>query len=488
MDNKAYLDMINSEEYIKLYEYYNQKTFMDVLGVSRRENEHSSFLAWLFSPTENHGMGDYPLKKLLQTIAFRCQKAKESNPCYSPENDKNLLNDKNSKYLENLIFGNYKIQSAEKALREKGIPNQKRLDIFIELEILFNSESETKKINLLIENKITSSENGNQTIDYAKWLFEQDGYAIPVYLMVATNKELKNLSEKQKPESKEFLTLNYQYLMDGVFEPCLLECKTDFGKNLLLEYIKCLGKALEAVEDPKNPRTLVMAISKNEKSLVKQLWDNYEEALVEQFNRHSSYKSDTTKEKDEFYIAIAETLINLIESKKIILDKNDAKFTAINNMKKVNSVSKIYYYKDNKYKKYQRKYSIGALCRELIKEYAQKVDLNQLDNKLSITELKSNAWLRGIIIEETQKSKFKHCDKYDPNIPCDRCKHKANNNCYCIEDFEAHFFVSDDEKGESKDGKTFYVARYFTVENLEKLIDVLNYHKEERNINEVSIC
>jgi hypothetical protein len=100
MDNKAFLHMINSEEYIKLYDYYNQKTFMDILGVSRRENEHSNFLAWLFNPSENHGMDDYPLKKLLQTIAFR--RKKDDN--YNSVEPKNLLNKKYDKYIDDFIY------------------------------------------------------------------------------------------------------------------------------------------------------------------------------------------------------------------------------------------------------------------------------------------------------------------------------------------------------------------------------------------------
>lgn len=40
----------------------------DILGVSGYEIRHSNFLAWLLNPNENHGLGDYFLKKFLKDI------------------------------------------------------------------------------------------------------------------------------------------------------------------------------------------------------------------------------------------------------------------------------------------------------------------------------------------------------------------------------------------------------------------------------------
>ena len=476
MDNKAFLHMINSEEYIKLYDYYNQKTFMDILGVSRRENEHSNFLAWLFNPSENHGMDDYPLKKLLQTIAFR--RKKDDN--YNSVEPKNLLNKKYDKYIDDFIYDNFRIESVEEITREKVISNQKRLDLFIRFEAIFFSPNEKETINLLIENKITSSENDNQTNGYAKWLLEQDGFVIPIYLGVATNNELKETNKpKLKPKNAEFMVLNYQYMMDGIFEPCLLKCKTEFGHNLIKEYIACLGKALE-VDTDKNPRNLVMATSKYEKKLVEELWNNHKIALIEQFDKHSSPANNSSKEAVEFYIAVAETLRILADSERIHLD--DAESVKVGNMKKEKSVSKIYCYDGKNYKKYQRENSIGALCRELIKVYAKGVDYQQLEDMLKIDSLQKNPWLRGVVLEETQKDSLGDCSAYDPNKKCNTCSNKKHKGGCCRQDFEDHFFAedqySDKKLPSTKDGKDFYIARYFTVENLEDIIDKLGFKNE----------
>lgn len=481
---KNYLDMINSEEYLKLYEYYNQKTFMDVLGVSRRENEHSNFLAWLFNPSENHGMGDYPLRKLLQTTAFR--RTKDSK--YSSNRKENLLQDKDSKYIDDLVYGNFKIESLEEITREKSISNKKRPDIYIKLKVTFFSTGKTETINFLIENKVTSLENCSQTVDYAKWLFDgvkNDGYAIPVYLMVATNEELKDLSDK--PQNNEFMVLNYQYLMDGVFEPCLLNCKTGFGKSLLQEYVKCLGKAISE-EGSSNERALVMATSQYEKNLVKLLWQNHKEALLEQFGNYNTDKNISSKELGPFYVAIAETLCSLMNSTQLASvikkDLSDDEVNLILSMKKSKLGSKIFIYKKVEYKKGQRKdNNIGSLCRKLIEAYVSDKSFDDLEKKINDGGFKQNRWLRDVVIKEDDLAKLPKCvapTGYDYKRKASECNQHCPNRpkdaCCCIESFEDHFFKDFEIKTDTnKDNVKFYVAKYFTVENLERLIDDLGF-------------
>ena len=76
-DYKKYLDFINCEEYVKLYEYYQKSTFMDVLGVARQENPHSSFWRGLIDDKKNQGLGKVPLRKLIETVCFAYRKLYE---------------------------------------------------------------------------------------------------------------------------------------------------------------------------------------------------------------------------------------------------------------------------------------------------------------------------------------------------------------------------------------------------------------------------
>ena len=50
----------------QLQSFYQNETVPEIFGVSRREVSHSTFLAWFFNPTSNHGLGDAPLIQLLE--------------------------------------------------------------------------------------------------------------------------------------------------------------------------------------------------------------------------------------------------------------------------------------------------------------------------------------------------------------------------------------------------------------------------------------
>ena len=63
---KDYLDLVQDENYTSLYYYYSQETVMDILGVARQENPHSSFLRWLLDMKGEHSLGSLPVRKLLE--------------------------------------------------------------------------------------------------------------------------------------------------------------------------------------------------------------------------------------------------------------------------------------------------------------------------------------------------------------------------------------------------------------------------------------
>ena len=116
-DYKKYLDLTNSKEYIELYNYYQKSTFMDILGVSRQENPHSSFWRWLLDSSSNHEIGDFPLRKFIETVCFTyvklySSKGLENDPWFCNKKEDlngrkyNLFNKENYKILsqvQNLV-------------------------------------------------------------------------------------------------------------------------------------------------------------------------------------------------------------------------------------------------------------------------------------------------------------------------------------------------------------------------------------------------
>lgn len=326
---KKYLDMQNSEEFQTLRALYQSKTMMDILGVARQENPHSNFLRWMLDPNEGNGLKDYGFKKFCETLCFAFIKygseylvektllnplveeiPNESKPfdgIEPKEMGKKLLffqgngeekGDEKKKLITSLMNGNFDIETC-KVEREKPI-KARRADIWIDCTIgLKESEKSKFRLLFLIENKVTSSENGNQTYYYMKDVMNQMigcdatddnlksvNYFVPVYLYPASNKVMKKAvsTETTNPFpciNRLFLVTNYQYLLDGVIVPCYTITEDSNTKQRLRDYMSCLGQSVfdGETEDPKAGRDFVMAVGPTEKRLALKLWQNHKDVL-----------------------------------------------------------------------------------------------------------------------------------------------------------------------------------------------------------------
>lgn len=65
-------DFLMDIEILDQLELHSSKfNVFQTLGIVNAEIRHSNVMAWLLSPRENHDMGDYILKKLIQTISYQ---------------------------------------------------------------------------------------------------------------------------------------------------------------------------------------------------------------------------------------------------------------------------------------------------------------------------------------------------------------------------------------------------------------------------------
>lgn len=195
----------NDPDFQKLENFYYSKSFSEILGVSRREISHSRFLSWLLGNLESHHLGEFPIKKFLDIIL-------------KFSNDK--LKTKHSDLFNAFVTEDYLIERLF-IKPEYAIKNVGRLDIYIELSLLIAGK--TKNIQLIIENKVESRENNDQTNSYFNFFNPaeaEDNVVIYVYLTPISTLELIELTE---PESncKEFIHINYQSIVDYLIEPAL---------------------------------------------------------------------------------------------------------------------------------------------------------------------------------------------------------------------------------------------------------------------------
>lgn len=324
-DYKEYLEMQNCEEFQQLVKLYRTKTTMDILGVARQELPHSNFIKWLLDPKESHNLGDYGIRKMCEVLCYLynqygkdylklpdgqtiAQYAGESNPSCAKDPykkqeaemvDKRLLfydvDSSKKLVVKALMTGDYELNVKE-ITREYDLGNQagnkRRLDIFISGDFTL-SDNKKVKIAILLENKVNSAENDNQTYYYLKNYLgkmanreiEAVDYIIPVFLYAVSNEDLKHAARGNFKEfpcvNHFFLLMNYQHLVDGVIAPCLTHTDDISTKTKIREYITCLGQSLneDTDVDAKQDRELVMAVGPVERSLALRLWEQHERVL-----------------------------------------------------------------------------------------------------------------------------------------------------------------------------------------------------------------
>jgi len=470
---KELLDLINCEEFQELEKYYSNKTIMDILGVSRNETNHSNFIAWLLSSNGEHGLEDFPLRKLLETICFIDSKIDTSNYSILPT----WIN------KDDIISGNYKLDNI-KVEREKTInnKNKRRLDIYIEFDIQRDSKKFQKSF-IIIENKINSTESKNQTKDYYNWAEkhsnENNMNFVCLFLSPQTKQEYRKYFKSGKNQSctcETFIEINYQYLADGVIEPCILKVEASEYKLFLESYIRCLSQpSIDLVLNysSNNEKTrqrnktgniedidyTIMAVGKSEKRLVKKIWKDNQKILKSIIQSVSGKDSDLSSNDKvllkQFYNTKKVLKSILFVLTLLLEDINDIEDNK-NYFDMVNSIfnNKIcFYFNSKKYKKGGRSgNSYGWLGRDLIAEYARQNPNMKLVNFINLIQKQnwSSPWLDEIIVPRSEWR-----DDYPKN--------------------HGHFFEESNAIVKWNENTDIYVARYWTKDDILLLVELLGF-------------
>ncbi len=563
VDYKKYLDLIRSKEYLELYDYYSRETFMDILGVSRQENPHSSFLRWLLDKKGEHGFGTIPMRKLLETTCLFHDKvyckddvAKKSKELFWQQGD-NIFSGENEKILEEIRYGRYEIVDQIIA-NEVVLEKQRRADIFAVLRLRFQRDNSACNLIIVIENKVHSQEHYvgeteiGQTEAYVKdlsntkalqrvlnkmqisWLNEEDDnktLKLFIYLNPYKTSEIKDALIKKLDEtsgkgdivhfakSREFITLNYQYILDGVIEPLyVMSSDKNLIRDRLYDYIRCLGQSrISAMNEHKldgNDEYLIMAISDRERKLAGLLWERYFPVIlptIGSLTNASSEKTDGFLLNDddiEFWVSLS-NLYRMITLPK----KTDDEYTmACKTLKEyvagVNRVGNIqksrkhrFVFAGRVYESYKEK-SVGLLCRDIIADFVANASGDQKKALVRVRDevLKWNPnWLREVILFENEVQEIskgnigivKNCKYPTKDMSAEGfagsffsymdilLKQNKSNKSYSLPQYDRDY----DEGVLGKDykleivldsGEKAYVAKFWGSDDLQSLIDYLD--------------
>lgn len=255
----------NDVDVQRLKEIYYSQTLPEIFAVSRRELTHSSFLAWLFATSSNHGLGTAPLVQLLELCVLK-----------SREQKKNWITDKVSNAI---ITRDFHISECISVTEEAVVTANARgrADIVLTCEINLPNLS-VNKLKIVIENKVYSDEHGNQTqtyFDYYESIKEKQEKVLYIYLTPPTS-----IADADCPE---FIHITYQDLLEHVFEP--IRKRIDISKRtqfILNEYISSLSIPADVIEDKNvtHIQTSILAIGMEEKELLQAFWDKNNRLII----------------------------------------------------------------------------------------------------------------------------------------------------------------------------------------------------------------
>ena len=305
------LDFNGNQGTQAIREYYNNKSFLEILSKSRNESTHSAFLAWLLQGDRFNQKGNAPFMRFLDILINN-----------SNEVDSEIKNEA----LKAAILSRTVEYTDVKAITEQTvkdistIPSRDRLDIYLTVS-LTKPVSGKNYLRIIIENKVFSEEIkfdekvndkklGMDSLDKATFA-DKDAYlklhqTQRYYSAVMEHPIDKGYSDNaftlfvyltpsgSRPIDKHFIPVSYQDLMDYVLEPLSGDNNLDANtKTYLQEYINSLS--VPSISDTDNELT-VLAVSKSERDKLEDFWKKYEDIITAAAN--SNQKKGANQPED----------------------------------------------------------------------------------------------------------------------------------------------------------------------------------------------
>ncbi len=193
----------------ELDKWTNRLNVFDILSIKTNEIRHSNFLAWLLNPNETHGLGEYFLRKIIQSTIKN-----------SPDYEQISLFDLDRMDLDDaLVF------------REDN-----RIDLLV--------VSHNNKMILIIENKVYSKEHDDQLERYS----EDVGERYPDYRVL---KAYLTLFGDTPEEGEDWSPISYEFI-HGILKTVLQNRELSNRCRIYIEdYLTVLGELLMNDEELK---------------------------------------------------------------------------------------------------------------------------------------------------------------------------------------------------------------------------------------------
>ena len=277
----------NDKNIQELKKFYDTKSFSGILGVERREMSHSSFIAWILNDTESHNLGQFAIRQLFDILLENAEdKIKNGLDRYNL----NKLQQLGYKDLyKALMLNTYDIQDLEVLVEDPLKIGNKggRIDIICSMTLL------SRKVNIIIENKVDSKEHEKQTQKYHEYYTKDDKYnkAINLFVYLTPNDDT--------PTDEHFIKINYQQISKNIFERALNHDISDRVKFIINEYLLSLRKP--------SKKGIIMAVGNLEEELLIDFWNQHRD-LIEAASDATIKSSKSSDADQELATAISKSI------------------------------------------------------------------------------------------------------------------------------------------------------------------------------------
>jgi len=248
------LELLNDPAFVEFELEQESPSIFNAVGRTHTETWHSALLGWLLDPNASHGLGHFPLRRLLLVM----RQEATASPCDRGVDLAELLS------RDGILTG-AQVRPNEQDLQEVTVPNVGRLDILVSgLAQAPYGVPPFKEVEILVEVKVNDTIGVEQCKRYMSHARQKRANGVLVIPVFVAREERLQRSSADLFGDPDWIKVHYQTIYDDIIEPCLRHPTiTAFGSSTLKEYVK----TLKSWQNGGRP----MITTKREKELVAQL-------------------------------------------------------------------------------------------------------------------------------------------------------------------------------------------------------------------------
>ncbi len=289
----AILALFHDPRYLDFEEQLNPASLFRAVGRTFTETWHSAFLGWLLNPKSSHKLGSFPLRRFILLLV-------KQGAAIAPDMNLKLV-------LAEGNFENAKATPNEFDTSERSVPTVGRFDVYIEHISWAASSAKVKadySLSVIVEMKVTAKPNKSQNQKYISYVQQRNSAGNSKILPVFVTREPAADRKTAYLGSEDWASVTFQEVFDNVLAPSLRHSDlSPFGKIALTEYTNALKQRQGGYP---------LAISDEERAIVRALWDDHEQAIRVLFDVLSDMRSDIVPlPQTDSHKAITISLINL---------------------------------------------------------------------------------------------------------------------------------------------------------------------------------